>query len=68
MSADLIQQLETYRLENKITQEQLADMLGVDFTTVNRWLNGKNKPSKIQTFHIEKLLKQKNGYASQKYQ
>ena len=58
MTANLIQQLETYRLENKITQEQLADMLGVDFTTVNRWLNGKNKPGKIQTFHIEKLIKQ----------
>ena len=58
MTANLIQQLETYRLENKITQEQLADMLGVDFTTVNRWLNGKNKPNKIQTFHIKKLIKQ----------
>lgn len=56
---DLIERLETYRLENKITQEQLAKKLGVAFTTVNRWLNRKIKPNKIQTFHIEKLVNSK---------
>lgn len=64
MAADLIQQLETYRLENKITQEGLADMLGVDFTTVNRWLNGKNMPNKILQYHIKKFLNQRNGRLS----
>lgn len=54
---DLIKELEKYRLENKISQEQLAEDLGVAFSTVNRWLNGKAKPNKIQTYHIEKLLK-----------
>ena len=57
----LIQDLEKYRLENKITQEQLAKDLGVAFATVNRWLNGKYKPRKIQQYHIEKLLKGKAG-------
>ena len=33
----LIKELEKYRLENKITQERLAEELGVTFTTVNRW-------------------------------
>ena len=56
----LIQDLETYRLEHKITQEQLAKELGVAFATVNRWLNGKYKPRKIQQYHIEKLLKRKD--------
>jgi len=56
---NLIQDLEQYRLENKITQEQLAKELGVAFATVNRWLNGKYKPRKIQQYHIEKLLKGK---------
>ncbi len=56
---DLIKRLETYRLENKIPQEELADKLGVAFSTVNRWLNGKSKPNKIQSYHIEKLLKKK---------
>lgn len=52
----IIKKLETYRLENKITQQELAKKLGVAFATVNRWLNGKSKPNKIQSYHIEKLL------------
>jgi len=55
----LIQNLEKYRLEHKITQEQLAKELGVAFATVNRWLNGKYKPRKIQQYHIEKLLSER---------
>lgn len=62
---NIIQRLEKYRCEYKITQEELAEKLGVDFTTVNRWLNFKVKPRKIQSYHIEKLLKKvlkvKNG-------
>lgn len=54
----IIQRLEKYRLEHRIAQEDLADKLGVAFSTVNRWLNGKAKPNKIQTYHIEKLLKE----------
>ena len=57
----LIEDLETYRLEHKITQEQLAKELGVAFATVNRWLNGRYKPRKIQQYHIEKLLKSEYG-------
>jgi len=57
---DLIKQLETYRLENKISQEQLAQKLDVAFSTVNRWLNGKSKPNKIQSYHLEKLLDNTN--------
>jgi len=56
-SMKIIDELEKYRLENKITQQKLAKKLGVAFTTVNRWFNGKTKPSKIQTYHIKKLLK-----------
>jgi len=56
---DLIKRLEDYRLKNRITQERLAEMLGVSFCTVNRWLNGETKPHKIQEYHIKKLLKKK---------
>ncbi len=55
--SDLIEELENYRLENRISQEQLAKKLGVAFSTVNRWLNGKSEPNKIQTYHIKKILK-----------
>lgn len=54
---DLIDQLNAFRLENKLSQTQLARKLGVTFQTVNRWLNRRMKPGQIQTYHIEKLLK-----------
>jgi len=53
---DLIKQLELYRLENRITQVELAKDIGVNFSTVSRWLNGKTKPNKIQQYHVEKYL------------
>jgi transcriptional regulator with XRE-family HTH domain len=56
---DLIKKLEEYRLKNRVTQERLAEMLGVSFCTVNRWLNRKNKPHKIQEYQIKGLLKKK---------
>lgn len=56
---NLIKQLEIYRLENGITQEKLAKMLGVSYLTVNRWLNRKTKPSKLHEYRIMKLLKGK---------
>ncbi len=56
---DLIKRLEEYRLKNRITQERLAEMLGVSFCTVNRWLNGQTKPHKIQEYQIKKMLGKK---------
>lgn len=56
---DLIDRLEEHRLEHRITQVQLAELLGVSFVTVNRWLNRHAAPSKIQAYHIEKYLQGK---------
>lgn len=56
---NLLEQLDQFRLERRITQEQLANILGVAFVTVNRWFNGHTMPSKIQKYHIAKLLKSK---------
>lgn len=58
-SMDIIKQLELYRLENRVTQEVLAKEIGVNFSTVSRWLNGKTTPNKIQQYHIEKFLRRK---------
>jgi transcriptional regulator with XRE-family HTH domain len=55
---ELIEELESYRLEERLTQQQLAKKLDVTFLTVNRWLNGHNKPNKLQQYRIEKLLKE----------
>ena len=56
---DIVKKLELYRLENKITQQDLAKELGVAFSTVSRWFNGKTVPSKIQQYHVEKYLTKK---------
>lgn len=56
---DLIKRLDEFRLENRISQEKLAEMLDVAFVTVNRWLNGHSCPSKIQEHHVRKLLASK---------
>jgi len=53
---ELIEKLEIYRFENRISQKQLADILHVHFTTINRWFNNKTVPNKIQRYHIKKLL------------
>jgi len=53
---DLLEKLEIYRLENKISQRKLAERLGVAYNTVNRWFTGRNTPNKIQTYHIKKLF------------
>ncbi|MBN4056825.1 helix-turn-helix transcriptional regulator [bacterium AH-315-J21] len=59
---DIIERLELYRLDNRITQEELANSLEVTFVTVNRWFNGHTRPNKIQEFQIEKLLKSKGSH------
>ncbi len=59
---DIIKQLELYRLENRVTQDELAKEIGVNFSTVSRWLNSKTTPNKIQQYHIEKFLKEKIKY------
>ena len=38
-----------------VTQQELADMLGVSFATVNRWENGHNEPT-MKTKRIIAML------------
>ena len=53
---ELLEKLEIYRLENKMSQRKVAEKLGVAYNTVNRWFTGRNTPNKIQQYHIKKLL------------
>jgi DNA-binding transcriptional regulator YiaG len=43
------------RLKLGMTQEELAQKLGVSFTSVNRWENGQTKPSKLARKQLELL-------------
>ncbi len=55
----IVKQLETFRLENRVSLQKLADDLCVSFSTISRWFSGKTRPSKIQQYHIEKFLKKR---------
>lgn len=56
---DLIEQLNAYRLEHKLSQVKLAKLLGVTFQTVNRWINRRAEPSQIHEHHIKKLYEKR---------
>lgn len=47
--------LRAIRAQLDLTQEQLADRLGVSFATINRWEGGANKPQKAARSAIEAL-------------
>lgn len=40
-----------------LTQEKFAAKLGVTFPTINRWENGRAKPSPLALSQIEKLTR-----------
>jgi putative transcriptional regulator len=44
------------RLLTGLTQEQFAAFIGVTYSTINRWENGRNKPSPIAIRQIEIML------------
>lgn len=46
------------RLENGLTQEQFAALVGVTYSSMNRWENGHTKPSPLAMQKIEGMLRQ----------
>lgn len=51
------------RLENGLTQEQFASEFGVTYSTVNRWENGRSKPSPLAMQKLEGMLQQMGDHA-----
>jgi transcriptional regulator with XRE-family HTH domain len=43
------------RADLGLTQQALADKLGVSFATVNRWENGQTRPSQLSWSHLRQL-------------
>ncbi len=43
------------RVKLGVTQEKLAQLLGVSFSTVNRWETGKGKPSPLAEEKIKSI-------------
>lgn len=51
--------LKEIRKELSITQEQLARDLNVSFSTLNRWENGHNTPSRLARMRIHDYCTEK---------
>lgn len=45
-----------------VTQEKFAQLLGTTVTTVNRWENGKVKPSRIYIREIKEIASKHGSY------
>jgi superfamily II DNA or RNA helicase len=53
--ADYAERIKRLRGETRLTQQALADRLGVSFATVNRWENRQTKPSRIYWNQLQQL-------------
>ena len=58
---DISKIVKELRTEMRLTQEQFAAKIGVTFSTVNRWENGKGKPSPLAMKQIEELYQKKHN-------
>ncbi len=52
-------QVKAVRQQLKLSQDELAQALGVSFATVNRWENGKTAPSKLAQRQFEQFCNEK---------
>ena len=53
--ADCAERIKRLRVEIGLTQQELADRLGVSFATVNRWENQQTKPSRLYWRQLQQL-------------
>ncbi|PPS41943.1 DNA-binding transcriptional regulator [Chroococcidiopsis sp. TS-821] len=54
------------RQEIKLTQEQFAAHLGITCSSVNRWENGRGKPSPLAMQKVEEIIKQMSASSDAK--
>jgi len=55
--ADIPRLVRELRKRTRLTQEKFAARLGVTFPTINRWENGRAKPSPLALKQIEELIR-----------
>lgn len=60
MKLDYAKAIIDIRVKLDISQMTLAEMLGVSFSSVNRWENGKYEPTKLAKKKIERLCEENN--------
>ena len=58
------EQLAIIQSQTGLSQEKLAQMLGVSFTTLNSWMNGRSQPRFLAQKKIEELFAKSTGERS----
>ena len=53
--SDTARRIKELRFKLGLTQEQFAQKVGVSFSTVSRWENGRGHPSRLAWLQIERL-------------
>jgi transcriptional regulator with XRE-family HTH domain len=64
VQTDIPRLIRELRERTGLTQEKFAAKLGVTFPTINRWENGRAKPSPLAMQKIEELLRSLGEKAS----
>ena len=60
MNIDYAKMILALRVKMNISQQQLGELLGVSFSTVNRWEKGHHAPTLLAKERLKKLF-QENG-------
>lgn len=57
----VIEDLVTYKLNNRLTDAQLSEMIGIPLSTINAWIRGARIPSLVATKIVEDFLKENSS-------
>lgn len=57
----LSEMVKELRAQLDLTQEQFAAKIGVTWSTVNRWENGRGKPSPLALGHVVEIVQEAAG-------
>lgn len=55
------EEIQAIRIKLGVTQEKFAQLLGTTVVSVNRWENGKTRPSRL---YIKEMKELRNNYGS----
>lgn len=56
------EEIKEIRTTLRVTQEKFAALVGTTVTTINRWENGKAKPSRLYVRELKDLKKNYGSY------
>lgn len=64
MNIDYAKMILALRVKMNISQQQLGELLGVSFSTVNRWEKGHHEPTLLAKERLKNLF-QENGISTE---